>query len=139
MSKIMVNGQKADIVGFKINGIDYSLEEKVIGTWFDKPLYQKTFKSTVTRSSITYVDFDLSSLDIQEIMYDLSGSYISLNGTKQGYIVPFLSRKENYDLIYSLEFIPSTKMLHIQFANNWVATSGTMSIVFTIRYTKTTD
>ena len=46
----------------------YSTDEKVIGIWKDKPLYKKTFSSTLHTSSATIKDINVSSIPIEEIV-----------------------------------------------------------------------
>lgn len=45
---------------------DYSLEEKVVGTWFGKPLYRKGFEFTTGSASTSYTT-DLISTNIDHI------------------------------------------------------------------------
>ncbi len=98
----------------------YSTTERVVGTWIDgKPLYEKTFNTTVTIAikNQWYNADDLSDLNIENL-------------------VSFESRNGNTNLIQVTTWICAYlngTTLQVTSPEPWAMSN------YTIRYTKTTD
>ena len=102
--------------------LDYSTEEKVVGTWINgEPLYQKTLTGRTSISAVSWCDTGIVT-PANCVLVDLSGvRYLDSDGWQ---ILQCIGRIENGNLfIFNLR-------------NNAYAVAD---IVVTIRYTKTTD
>lgn len=102
---------------------EYSTDEKIIGKWIDgKPIYQKTLYETVTTTSNTDVDFNISNLFIDTLVnsdvyarYDASGMW----------------EKENIAYMKSNSYFTTRE--------SWSSASASITFSVTLQYTKTTD
>ena len=107
--------------------LNYSTEEKVVGTWIDgKPLYRKVLSSTTISGSDVDItlpsNIDFMSTDKVEI--------------KSGGFSFFSDRYTNAnDLIQIFKFNATT--LRVVLGSAWK--SGFESVIIVIEYTKTTD
>ena len=101
-----------------VPNVHYTEDEQVIGTYLNKPLYQKSFTLTsqLTVSASSWTNTNLTVSNIDKIVY---GDGISEDGTYQG----TLATDKNNDVIY----LQSCRAL-----NSYVK-------YLTIKYTKTTD
>lgn len=102
----------------------YSNEEQLIGTWFDKPLYQKTinFGAMPTAQQTKSVAHNVAN--IQDIWIDNSGSY-------------FVDTSNNYYDSSDFDWHIHANATNVVAYNEYNRSSSTAMI--TIRYTKTTD
>lgn len=120
--------------------LDYSEEEKVIGTWTDnKPIYQKTFHKTMNITStsrtwytvLTTTDLSPSNIDTflgagKTVMYDNNGVFITS--------LPYSS------VVGSSGAVADTSYENGEFlVLLYNVAAGTYDIYITIQYTKTTD
>lgn len=104
--------------------MDFSLEEKVVGTWIDgKPLYQCAFQGNIANGLVLDDSGTIENLICQF-------GYCNYNSTYPSHILPLIS-SENLCMID----VSNTKNLVIR-NNGWGA--GT-PFVFVCMYTKTTD
>lgn len=117
--------KKASAVSTK-NGVNYSTEEQVVGTWIDgKPLYQKTIVTNSPSTSATiFVTMD-SNVDIQSIECKLN------ENESYRFSVPFYVASQTFASIY----------IRNRYALEWVSSSQYFNkeCIVTVRYTKTTD
>lgn len=113
-----------------INMLTFSTEEHIVGTWFDKPLYMKSFTGTLSWGGNFKIS--LSSLNIKTVMFDYAHTFLQ---SSAGIVYPFPYHYGNSsDICTSCEI-----------ANNYISGSGKGSAYssgtyyITILYTKTTD
>ena len=121
-------------------GVEYSTEEKVIGTWIDgKPLYQKTVNcGELPNASVKNVDSGLTNVTITN-MYGIA---INTAASDSDALVsfplprPVMVASADPNRLYGVD-ITYRKNNKIRFTtgNNW---SGYNAYV-TLQYTKTTD
>lgn len=108
------------------NPIIYSTEEREIGVWVDnKPLYEKTIKSTYTKGS-SWATITHNISDIENIVN--CEAFVVDQGTM--YEVPQYRNSSMY-------FIVGVNSSVVYYINTWLDSGGDISI--TLRYTKTTD
>lgn len=105
----------------------YSNEEKVVGTWFGKPLYERSWKLTMKNHSshwISYTECAIPNLkEVCDVYYGLAGAgprhyaYWDNNGT----------------ILFNVQ----TSSL----AEFWIGSNNYtgQTLIYTVRYTKTTD
>lgn len=114
------------------SGDNYSTSEQIVGRWYDgKPLYQKTIEYNNPNTSWSPISF--SSLGINNIdkSFKYGSAYCILNGTI------CMSEHSWTDGSAKSYF---TIMIYGDSVYISCSASGTKSkIVFTVRYTKTTD
>ena len=116
----------------------YSLEEQVVGIWTDgKPLYQKSFATTISTINTPVTMADVSGLNIDAIV-DVEGCYRRLvQGVNDSIIYEFNTVQSS--TISSWLRIVNKSNLQYQITNP----TGDNSIItnqwVTIQYTKTTD
>jgi len=119
---------------------DYSLDEKVVGTWFGKPLYQKTFQTTMPNiSSNKYIDIGATVSYVKVVSAETVGS----NGWIQ--TIPTITILESVNkymkVSVSNNSASSDEKNKIYLENGW----GTDTVYddamtyITLQYTKTTD
>lgn len=106
--------------------LNYSTEEQIIGTWFDKPLYQKSFSVTFSGAVSDWTNlFDCSSLNINHLI-SVEGFYFYTSARifqfDNYYTAIIFEKSDNYLKYYCREL-----------------SSGTYNGYMTIQYTKTTD
>lgn len=113
-----------------IGGVNYSLEEQLIGTWIDgKPLYQKSFvfrNISYTGNSTTktgYIYIDMSNYDMV-IIESLIGEN-SANPARKFYLGDGVS-------INAITYVNEFQLE----MTGWWATNVLNTIYITIRYTK---
>ena len=109
--------------------MNYSTDEQVVGTWIDgKPLYQKsgTYTFTETKTDTT-VNMPIALANIKDC--------IEASATIGGAIIPIGSTGA-YGII-TLGAVTST-YVQLRLCGNQALASGD-TVLFTIRYTKTTD
>ena len=120
--------------------LDYSTEEKVVGTWIDgKTIYQKTFvyAGPITWSSTPHdvAIADLSSLNIDNVISAPVGSCIT--GVSWTYL-PWALIRESIQTWIDVHYYNNEKELHCRgYRSN--GSSSITDIQVTLRYTKTTD
>lgn len=131
--------------------LDYSTDEKVVGTWIDgKPLYQRTVKITnLSQISTTrgwYSVYTDSTIDYDVVMVDFSASFV--NAIAEG--VSYISALNEYiteatsPVIYTSirpDVDQTTHNLNLRMlnsGNSQLRASGA-NLYVTIKYTKTTD
>lgn len=116
---------------------DYSLEEKVVGTWMGKPLYQKTISGTMGSTASSGKTIDISSIN-RDVAF-ISNAFIGWkDGNNSGYI-NLIAKDTNDTNTYALNcFVQNSSIL--------ITCSGLVSSIFnnmpyyiTLQYTKTTD
>lgn len=123
---LTVYGVKSGSEASYFQPIIYSTEEREVGVWVDnKPLYEKTIKSTYTKgSSWTTITHNIS--DIENIV-DCE-AFVVDQGTM--YEVPQYRDSSMY-------FIVGVNSSVVYYINTWLDSGGDISI--TLRYTKTAD
>ena len=114
--------------------LDYSTDEKVVGTWIDgKPLYQKTLiittdiSSAETRVSISSLNTDYVQISNGTLIRN-NGASISLNAVNGEYSTA---------TIFFICYIEATKHIYIKVGND--SNNKGASAYITVQYTKTTD
>lgn len=124
----------------RVNNVDYDLTtqnvvidstEKVIGTWFGKPLYSKTLNvGTISTGSgdIALSTYGITNADV--IMIDLSNSYLAWAGSPGTNYQPVLNYYASND--YFSMWATNNDRISYMF-------KGTRDVVLTLHYTKTTD
>jgi hypothetical protein len=117
---------------------DYSLDEKVVGTWFGKPLYQKTFQTTMPNiSSNKYIDIGATVSYVKVVSAETVGS----DGWTQPLPTVTASGSGYMRVSVSNNSASSDEKNKIYLENGW----GTDTIYddattyITLQYTKTTD
>lgn len=117
--------------------MNFSTDEKVIGTWIDgKPLYQKIIITTNTTVK-NWANVDLSSLNIYE-MCNFCGYYTRISNN-QHYLYPFHGAESLWNSDNSggiIRFDKENVGGEITYRINFEATDEQ---IFILRYTKTTD
>ena len=109
-------------------GIDYSTEEKVIGTWIDgKPVYRKVFTGTLPAPDINggnWISLDYNMSNLVHLYGDVSN---------RPYHFQCVNRNGSYML--ALDFVISNNTL--MYRNLGYSQGSTYNI--TVEYTRTTD
>lgn len=119
--------------------VTYSENERKIGLWYNnKPLYTKTYKVYPTTSG-EQVDFELGLSNIDEIMFDLSHTYLYRPSSKQFIQGYGANNNYNYDFNPRLFRWNDTTGYSAEFTIGANLLNNNPYIVFTILYTKTTD
>ena len=118
-----------------INQIAYSSEEQVIGTWFGKPLYKKTYVATDLNVRETFVKLD----ETVEKVTNFYGNIIF-----RGTVKPIPAIDFSYEdgiTICSCSYLPKTESWKPN--NFYMVSSNDNSKIggydLTVEYTKTTD
>lgn len=111
---------------------EYSTSEQVIGTWIDgKPLYRKTFTSTIANGSTEKtIPLGISNADV--IYIDSGNSYINFTTGGSTVQLGFYSASTDW----SRGYIASNNVV-VQLGS--VYSLGSKDICVTVKYTKTTD
>lgn len=117
--------------------LDYSTDEKVVGTWIDgRPIYQNSFPVNV---SGTYTS------KMNEIIADVSGLNIDIAIKYDGYV------KVNNGWLCSLNMINEDSSQQLAYVQPWITEQGSLRLqiksssitslvgYITIQYIKTTD
>ena len=122
--------------GKGINGDlhNYSTEEQVVGTWIDgKPLYEKTFKTTVNVTGSTEYFSNVIVEDAEEYFIENAFCTENENGTGAIQMIGSVNFNGNYD--YNIT------SFNLNTGRWWIIRGGGTSPYTTIivRYTKTTD
>ena len=102
----------------------YNTNERVIGTWFGKPLYSKTFTGYTTKGNYNH---NLSSVD--EIWVDIANSFIKKT---TGRVFPACYVAQS-GIDEAFTSVNSTQIL----IDGTIANLSTITI--TLKYTKTSD
>lgn len=135
----------ADRVDFKkitVNNVDpftiVSNEERIIGTWFGKPLYQKTIQETTSATDTRYSPSRYGISNIKECMFDYAHSFVHYkSGTPMIYREGMACMSLNTFLLTN-----DFKAFYLDGAGNFTFKSGNSDEVkwtITLMYTKTTD
>ncbi len=124
--------------GEYFNPVIYSTTEREVGVWTDgKPLYQKTLYSATTVIGESTNFFDLSALDIDE-MVDWHGNFIR---DGKFYSVDMIEKpsSSSANAYARCRYVPDTKQFAVNVAefNSYPTSFGRLYV--TIQYTKTTD
>lgn len=141
------NGGKLNVVKIenavlkKIYGIkfistlhEYSTEEQIVGTWVDgKPLYEKTFKTTVNVTGSTEYFSSVIVEDAENYFIENAFCTENENGTGAIQMIGSVNFNGNYD--YNIT------SFNLNTGRWWIIRGGSTSPYTTIivRYTKTTD
>lgn len=117
----------------KVDGSnDYSSEEIVIGTWFGKPLYSKTFYRPVLING-TSETVNHGIQNVERMWLDTTKSFIIWSSTGQANNLPF---------IHQITYAHSI-WIHDFYSTNFTLSSGmdrsNLKGYITVNYTKTTD
>ena len=108
----------------------YSETEKRVGTWIDgKPLYRKTISTTITLGATTAVNLAHGISNVGHIAF--VNGYFIYGVAKM--ILPYMSGETAYNCGISID------TTNIRFGKNSATNWGSVPIVITIEYTKTTD
>ena len=111
-----------------INNLNtYSTEEQVIGTWFGKPLYQKTIDFGYMAKANVFKHVPHNVANIEKVWIDRSNSY-------------FVDASLNYYDVSDYDWhtsVNATNISAVVSSNDYDRTTSSMYV--TIRYTKTTD
>ena len=112
----------------KDSGEVYSTDEKIVGTWLGKPLYQKTYDcGALLNNAGKIVPYNVSNLK----------NVVAMNGfTTNGTDILMLPHMSNVGLQYQVSISATANGIYLVTGND--RTSFTTTYV-TIRYTKTTD
>ena len=105
----------------------YSTEEQVIGTWFGKPLYQKTIDVGYMEKANVFKHVPHNVANIEKVWIDRSNSY-------------FVDASLNYFDVSDYDWhtsVNATNISAVVASNDYDRTTSSMYV--TIRYTKTTD
>ena len=126
-------------VGSKFNRSDiYDTEEKIIGSYMGKPLYQKTVTGTVTLST------GWNTIFTGWIQAGVIEDVVTLKGVEDGIIAahelpvpytflnPTIGDSAGYSLVYDPNYATSLRF----HSRVW---SGETKLTLTVQYTKTTD
>jgi microcystin-dependent protein len=108
----------------------YSLEEKRIGTWLDKPLYRKVIYVGTVTSAIVDIQHGIENPDL---VIDYKGRFTRPNTTTQN-VIPATSYTDWQTWLY--DFTPTS--IRLRLSNNQV-NAGIEKLYVIIDYTKTTD
>lgn len=127
------------------NDTDYSTEEKIIGTWIDgKPIYQKTFVSTMPTTSANgtqvtkYIEID-ASVDTAVLAQGFSKSTNAWQTFPR--LVENINTSNNKILYNRIAVRPESAESNkntVAIISNMIDSNGLLCHV-TIQYTKTTD
>ncbi|MBR1703169.1 MAG: hypothetical protein IJ716_14680, partial [Lachnospiraceae bacterium] len=120
-----------------VPAVHYSTEEQVVGTWMNKPLYQRTFtlsSATVDKSNSVSIPNDLENIK-RVFLCDSSVYDVTDN---RYYPLPYRRKTTSEDLFISLMRL-SSETVSIQIVTNQSSSYILQDIAVTIRYTKTTD
>ena len=120
--------------GTSSNMHNYSTEEKVVGTWVNgKPLYEKTFKTTVNATGSTEYFSDVIVEDAESYFIEQAYCTENENGTGPIQLIGSVNASGTYD--YNItSFNLNT--------GRWWIIRGSGTYPYTtiiVRYTKTTD
>lgn len=121
-----------------IGGVEYSSSERVIGSWFGKPLYQKTYVVTYQTVSTegTYVATILDS-DTTKRVKNYNGFYYNLPSREDNIrIIPNIFKATSSGDILQVKITQVDGVIRLD--SNTFATNGCTAHV-TVQYTKTTD
>ena len=118
--------------------LDYSTDEKVVGTWIDgKPLYQKTVD--INRASTSGVEASTvtNTSNVSKILFFEYQTILKDTTTFNGLVIATsgsgISRvRGNID-------IGVINLFHLCTIESWITNSSIENIYVTIQYTKTTD
>jgi len=116
------------------NDTDYSTEEKVVGTWIDKPLYQRTYATPFPQVSTygTLVSTVIDS-DTTKRVKNVYGSFEVADGN-QAVTIPFYG----WDADKMIQISVKEDSGGIKLRSNHNAYNSCTAYI-TIQYTKTTD
>lgn len=104
----------------------YSTDEKIVGVWLGKPLYQKIYTTTSPNVNVGVVIEGLSYIDT---MVEISGGY------DYGGLIPF-GWLYDTNRLTSIWFDKSSNSIYMQQTSTY---EKNKSVHIIIRYTKTTD
>jgi hypothetical protein len=124
--------------GEYFNPVIYSTTEREVGVWTDgKPLYQKTLYSATTVIGESTNFFDLSALDIDE-MVDWHGNFIR---DGKFYSVDMIEKpsSSSVNTYARCRYVPDTKQFAVNVAEFSSYPTSFGRLYVTIQYTKTTD
>ena len=116
------------------NKYNYSTEEQIVGTWVNgKPLYEKTFKTTVNVTGSTEYFSNVIVEDAEEYFIENAFCTENENGTGAIQMIGSVNFNGNYD--YNIT------SFNLNTGRWWIIRGGGTSPYTTIivRYTKTTD
>ncbi|MBO7696760.1 MAG: hypothetical protein J6T10_29385 [Methanobrevibacter sp.] len=113
------------------SSVDYSTEEREIGTWIDgSPVYQKTIYIGRLTYGSTWINVP-HNIDNMGMMVELFGSFL---GTGDGRMYPITVTRPT--MTNGVCFGVDTT--YFWYINNWLQTNATDKASVTIRYTKAT-
>ena len=124
-------------------GVDYTSEEQVIGTWFGKPLYQKTITFTTPETGAGTYGQLLGIFDVDMYMIDIPHSFMvgkQLNIKRPNvHLKAGWSMTEAQQLMSNLDIYQITGELKLDYRINADTNYNGNTIYLTVQYTKTTD
>lgn len=116
--------------------VNYSLEEQVIGSWINgKPLYQKTFSTTIPTYNSDKSFTPVLTIENIESMVNYKGFYIANNDTV---VLPYASGEYNGNTSGGFHCSLFQRNNQIMMTQGFSNISG-KSLYITMQYTKTTD
>ena len=108
----------------------YSTTEQVVGTWFGKPLYEKTF--VVEQSTAQQVtSIDVTALNVETMLSTTGACQLGSQADNQWITAPMF---ESGSFNVFINYLSGSNAIRIQ-ASGW----GVSNAYITARYTKTTD
>ena len=142
----------------QVDGVDYDLEapqiyddqERVIGTWFGKPLYRKVISLTVQEYNNLEASGNLKLLPLNIyikniIRADMVALNFSTDGTatnNRTYPMHYVNTSSGSDLgVHNYKnSVADASVSNLEiFINNAILTRASGNIYITLEYTKTTD
>ena len=114
-------------------GVEYSTNERIIGSYFGETLYEKSIviSSTVTLGTSYVITHDLS--DIKKIV-NIDGEYYDVTDSRQ---IPLPNIRQSYsETVFIASFLPSNNIPVIALQSGGTSYGSIKDIVITVRYTK---
>ena len=128
-------GQAINDLALSKTSDNYSLEERIVGTWVDgKPIYQKVILDTMP-SNLTEKDVNLNLQNIDKYLYLDARKIVDGNFTQNSNVGGFYFDKTDFFNVYL--GTASTSTAHVRGGSSWPIRPYNFYIV--VQYTKTTD
>ena len=114
---------------------DYSLEEKIIGTWINgKPLYQKVLNNINMLSD----SYDRQSIDVSDLNIDnvikIDGGWLKINNSG---FTPIISAETTSPYCNTAFYLKTQELIYLTYGTG--IKSQLQSAIIILQYTKTTD
>jgi len=123
-----------------VNNCVYSSKEKIVGEWFGKPLYSKTFYVSALSNTAGGTNYNHNIANVDKIWLDLSSSFLDKGGYEFSplcFIHPELIA--NGFSINQYGSITVDGLTSTNFRINVGQDRSDWSAYITLKYTKTTD